>query len=78
MRIISIIENGDVIQVILKQLGLWLVRSKPPPKIHAPPLVVVAHYPPYPHPSPDTHFLRQAQDSVYADPDYSWDEYIQS
>jgi hypothetical protein len=39
-EIISFIENGEVIQTILKHLGIWLVRSRPPPKIHAPPTLL--------------------------------------
>jgi len=37
MRIISCIEDRQVIQAILKHLELWLVKSKPTPKAHAPP-----------------------------------------
>ena len=35
MRIISFIEDREVIKAILKHLGLWLVKSKPTPKAHA-------------------------------------------
>jgi hypothetical protein len=35
MRIINSIEDPSVIRDILKHLGIWLVRSRPPPKIHA-------------------------------------------
>jgi hypothetical protein len=37
MRIISFIEDAQVIRDILTHLGLWLVRSRPPPKVHDPP-----------------------------------------
>ena len=37
MRILAFIEEREVIKAILKHLGLWLVRSKPTPKAHAPP-----------------------------------------
>jgi hypothetical protein len=45
MRIISFIEDREVIKAILKHLGLWLVKTKPvpylirepTPKAHAPP-----------------------------------------
>jgi hypothetical protein len=37
MRIISLIEDREVIKTILKHLGLWLIRSKPPAKAHSPP-----------------------------------------
>ena len=39
MQIISIIEDREGIQTILKHLGLWLVKSRPTPKTHAPPLL---------------------------------------
>ncbi|WP_139198480.1 hypothetical protein [Syntrophus gentianae] len=35
MRIISFIEDAQVIRDILTHLGLWLVRSRPPPKMHS-------------------------------------------
>jgi len=31
------IEDREVIRTILNHLGLWLIRSKPPAKAHAPP-----------------------------------------
>jgi hypothetical protein len=37
MRIISFIEDPEVIKAILKHLGLWLTKSKPSPKAHAQP-----------------------------------------
>lgn len=36
MRINSLIEDRQVIRSILEHLGLWTVRWKLPPKIHAP------------------------------------------
>ncbi|HPD58185.1 MAG TPA: hypothetical protein PKW17_13155, partial [Smithellaceae bacterium] len=81
MRIISFIEDAQVIRDILTHLGLWLVRSRPPPacartadrpKIHHAFTLFnhavsdsLAHAP---HPQTD----------AYADPQYSWDDYIQS
>ena len=38
MRIISFIEDFDVIRKILKHLDLWDVKSRPPPKANAPPV----------------------------------------
>jgi len=35
MRIISFIEDPSVIRDILKHLGLWLTKARPPPKAHA-------------------------------------------
>ena len=36
LRIISGIYGRQVIRAILDHLGIWLVRSRPPPKINAP------------------------------------------
>ena len=33
MKIISIIEDEEVIEKILKNLGLWEVKARPPPKV---------------------------------------------
>jgi hypothetical protein len=69
MRVIGSIEDPSVIRAILEHLGLWLVRSRPPPKIHDPPNSESApadlHIPPHAH-------------MIYGDPQYSWDEYIQA
>jgi len=37
MTIISVIEDEDVIKRILKHLGLWEVKPRPPPKATGPP-----------------------------------------
>jgi hypothetical protein len=67
MRIISFIEDREVIQSILKHLGLWLVESRPIPKVHAPPAGYVLD-----------HFsqLLMNEDHLYRDPDYPWDAYL--
>jgi len=79
MRIISFIEDAQIIRDILTHLGLWLVRSRPPPactrtadrpKICAATLSSKASDS-YAHPP------HQQADS-YTDPEYSWDDYIQS
>ena len=43
MRIISSIEDPSVIRAILDHLGIWLVRSRPSPKIHDPPVCMHRH-----------------------------------
>ena len=68
MEIINFIENAEVICAILEHLGIWLVRSRPPPRIHAPPTSESADLRNHPH----------QQTGIYPDPDYSWDEYILS
>ena len=73
VRIISSIEDPSVIRAILDHLGIWLVRSRPPPKIYNPPIREYAAVDLY---------LQTHADDFYADPDYSlvpfrvWDEYI--
>jgi hypothetical protein len=37
MKVISIIEDEDVIKKILKHLNLWDVKTRPPPKAIGPP-----------------------------------------
>jgi hypothetical protein len=68
-RIISAIDDRQVIRAILEHLGLWLVRSRPPPKAHAPPIMEYA--------TGDLQLQTHA-DTIYGDPEYTWDEYIQS
>lgn len=69
MRIISFIEDPLVIRNILKHLRIWLIRSRPPPKINDPPNrgYAPADLQIQPHP-----------DIIYGDPEYTWDDYIQS
>ena len=75
MRIISSIEDPSVIRDILNHLGLWLTRARPPPKAHAPPRgddgIVI------PYADGDLQLQTHA-DTIYGDPEYTWDEYIQS
>ena len=37
MKIITFIEREEIIEKILKHLGLWHVKTRPPPRIHSPP-----------------------------------------
>jgi hypothetical protein len=39
MKVISVIEDEDVIKKILKHLGLWDIKERPPPKDAGPPKV---------------------------------------
>ena len=82
MRVISAIDDRQVIRAILEYLGLWLVRSRPPPKIHDPPIREYAA-------AFGGDMLRKTagsatcprnkhNDTIYGDPEYTWDEYIQS
>jgi hypothetical protein len=68
--------DPSVIRSILEHLGLWLARARPPPKAYA-------HWGHdaalYPHqcaahdPQLQTH-----ADTIFGDPEYSWDAYIQA
>jgi len=70
MRIMSSIEDGEIIKVILKHLGLWFVKSRPVPKAHAPPVTAYLMDDYSQFPMNDDHLCR--------DPEYSWDAYIQA
>jgi hypothetical protein len=37
MRIIAFIEDDEIIKKILKHLGLWEIKQRPPPKASGPP-----------------------------------------
>ena len=82
MRIISFIEDPSVIRDILNHLGLWLARARPPPKAHTPPIREYAA-------AFGGDMLRKPAgiatcprnehaDTIYGDPEYTWDEYVQS
>jgi hypothetical protein len=48
MRIISLIDDSEIIKKILKHLDLWDVKRKPPPRANGPPteaidLLVILH-----------------------------------
>lgn len=66
---ISFIEDPSVIRDILNHLGLWLVRARPPPKVLAPPIREYA--------ACDLQ-LQTNTDTIYGDPEYTWDEYMRS
>jgi hypothetical protein len=82
MQIISFIEGQQVIRDILKHLGLWLLRTRLPPKSHAPPSREYAA-------AFGGDMFRKLSgratcprnehaDTVYGAPEYFWNEYIQS
>ena len=75
---ISFIEDREVIQTILKHLGLWLVKSGPIPMAHGPP--ALNQKGPGPAGYVLDHFcqLSMNDDYLHRDPDYPWDAYLQS
>jgi len=78
MRIISFIEEREVIKAILKHLGLWLVKSKPTPKAHAPPARNQDGSGPAGYVLDHLSQLPRNDDHLYRDPDYPWEAYLQS
>jgi hypothetical protein len=64
------IENGEIIKAILKHLGLWLIKSRPPPKAHGPPRIEYI--------IDDHSQIPINENHLYRDPEYSWDEYLQA
>jgi hypothetical protein len=44
MKIITFIEKAEVVKKILKHLGLWKVKSRPPPRIHSTQAELYADY----------------------------------
>jgi hypothetical protein len=61
MKIISLIDDSDVIKKILKHLGLWLPKRAPAPKANGPPKAVLIDYLDSQIPSADDYLI---------DPDY--------
>jgi hypothetical protein len=86
MRIISFIEDREVIKGILKHLGLWLVKSKSvpyliresTPKAHAPPARNQQGSGPAGYIRDSFSQLPLNDDRLYRDPDYPWEAYLQS
>jgi hypothetical protein len=67
MRIISFIEDEEIISKILKHLGLWEVKQRPPPRANAPPPKIYIDYTKSQIPSDE--------DNLYCDPDYPIEMY---
>ena len=78
MRIISLMEDREVIQAILKHLGLWLIKSKPGSKAHAPPALNQNGSGPGGYVLDPFSPIPMNDDHLYRDPDYPWDAYFQS
>jgi hypothetical protein len=69
MKIISFIEDEEVIEKILKHLGLWEMKARPPPKPKA--SLVTMHFD---YSNSQILFA----DSFYTNPDYPMDSYLSS
>ena len=61
MRVISVIEQPEIVKKILKHLGLWERKARPPPKANAsPPNVRIDYF--------DSQ-LPLSEDDLYSDVD---------
>ena len=67
MRILAFIEDEEVIEKILKHLGLWEVKVRPPPKAKAPSVTLYLD---------DSESQILSPDSFYPDPEYPMDSYL--
>jgi hypothetical protein len=67
MKIISLIEDEEVIKKILKHFGLREVKARPPPKVKAPSVTISLD---------DSESQILSLDSFYAPPDYPMDSYV--
>jgi hypothetical protein len=67
MKVIGFIEDQEVIEKILKHLGIWLVRKKPSPKANAPPVHILLDY--------SDSQISPNEDQLYKDPDYPIETY---
>ena len=74
MKVISVIENEQVIEKILKHLGLCEVKARPPPKVNV--------YPPLEVPTPNAQHidysdsqLPPSEEYLYVDEDYPLEDY---
>ncbi len=63
MRILSFIEDEEVIKKILKHLGLWDIKTRPPPMASAPPGNIQIDH--------SDSQLPPCEDYLYRDPDLS-------
>jgi len=68
MRIISFIQDQEVMEKILKHLGLWFVKLKIPPRANAPPRQLQIDY--------SDCQVALCEEPFHADPDYSIDAHL--
>ena len=65
MKVISVIDQPEVVKHILQHLGLWEMQKRPPPKINTPPVGAYGYTPLQAIPSYDN-----------IDPDYPFEAYM--
>jgi hypothetical protein len=69
MKIISFIEDEEVIEKILKHLGLWNVKARPPPEVKVPPVRTKMDH---------SDSQVSSYEWFYPHPDYPVDSYMRS
>ncbi len=57
MKIISMIDDSEIIKKILNHLGLWEVKRKPPPRANGPPTEAIIVYDESSSPSADDYII---------------------
>ena len=67
MKIIAFIEDEEVIEKILKHLGLWDLKVRPPPRAKTPSVTIYLD---------DSESQILSPDSFYIHPDYPMDSYV--
>jgi len=72
MRIIAFIDDEDVIKKILKHLGLWDQKARPPPKANSPPMAQEYNidYTDSQLPVPARRLSGGSDNYLYVDPEY--------
>jgi len=65
--IIAFIEDDEVIKKILKHLGLWEVKARPPPRVNPSPPNIHIDY--------SDSQVPTSEDYLYYDPDYPIETY---
>ena len=68
MRIFTLIDDEELIEKILKHLGLWDLKVRPPPKVKAPSVTISIDDSDSQGPF--------STPSFYPDPDYPVDSYV--
>jgi len=69
MKIISFIEDEQVISKILKHLGLWDVKRKPTPRANGPPTEAMIIYDESSSPSADDYLIDADRSTLSFDPE---------
>jgi hypothetical protein len=67
MKIIGFNEDEEVIEKILKHLGLWSVKASPPPEVKVPPVRIKMDY---------SDSQVSSSEWFYPHPDYPVDSYM--